>query len=157
MDITLERTINAPVEKVWDMWTNPEQIKKWWGPKDWTGYVVKQDFTEGGTFVYNMNGAMGPDMPKQDNWSGGTYQEIIPMKKIVATDYFTDAEGNKKNAKDLGFPGEWPDEMRVTTTFEDLGDGRTKLHVFHQGHPADFAEMAKMGWEQTLDKLEAAI
>lgn len=157
MDITLERTLNAPVEKVWEMWANPDKIKEWWGPKDWTGYAKKMDFRVGGSFVYNMNGAMGPDMPKQDNWSGGVYQEIIPLKKIVATDYFTDAEGNKVNAKDLGFPGEWPDEMRITVTFEDLGDGRTKMVIFHEGHPAEMGEPATMGWNQQLDKLEAVL
>lgn len=156
MDITIERVFDAPVERVWKAWTEPEQIKSWWGPKDWSAPSVTTDFRVGGKFLYCMRGAMGPGQPEQDNWSGGEYKEIIPMQKIVATDYFTDAEGNKISPKEIGMPGEWPDEMRVTVTFEDLG-GKTKLTVFHEGHPREIAEMAEMGWNQSLDKLAAIL
>ncbi|MES2930740.1 MAG: SRPBCC domain-containing protein [Patescibacteria group bacterium] len=156
MDITIERVFDAPVEKVWKAWTEPEEIMKWWGPKNWTAPVVKTDFKVGGTFLYCMRGTMGPGIPEQDNWSGGEYKEIVPLQKIVATDYFTDPEGNKISSNDVGMPGKWPDEMRVTATFEDMG-GKTKLTLFHEGHPAEIAEMAKMGWNQSLDKLAAIL
>jgi uncharacterized protein YndB with AHSA1/START domain len=90
-------------------------------------------------------------------WSGGEYLEIVPMKKIVATDYFTDEKGNKISPKDVGMPGEWPDEMTVTVTFEDLGDGKTKLTLLHEGHPIEMADMALAGWNESLDKFAAAL
>lgn len=156
MDINIERIFDAPVERVWKAWTEPDQIMKWWGPKDWSAPVVKVDFKVGGTFLGGMRGAMGPGMPEQDNWSGGVYTEIVPLKKIVSTDYFTDAEGNKISAREMGMPGEWPEEMLVTVTFEDVG-GKTKLTLLHEGHPAEIFEMAELGWNQSLDKLAASL
>lgn len=155
--ITIERVFDAPIEKVWDAWTNPDQIKKWWGPKDWTAPAAKIDFRVGGTYLYCMRGKMSPDAPEQDSWSGGVFKEIVPMQKIVATDYFADAEGTKVDPKEYDMPGEWPEEMVVTVTFEDLGNGKTKLTLVHEGHPADLADMAEMGWNQSLDKFAAAL
>jgi uncharacterized protein YndB with AHSA1/START domain len=156
MNIEIERIFNAPVEKVWKAWTDPEEIMKWWGPKDWTAPSAKSDFRVGGKFLYAMRGAMTPGGPIQENWSGGVFKEIIPMQKIVASDYFTDAQGNKISAKDIGMPGEWPDEMTITVTFKDMGD-KTKLTIFHEGHPDEIAEMAMIGWNQSLDKLAAIL
>lgn len=154
--LRIERTFDAPVEKVWHAWTDPEAYKKWWGPKGWSAPEVKIDFREGGTFLSCMRGAMEPGGPELDNWSGGVYKEIVPMKKIVMTDYFTDSQGNKINAKEIGMPGEWPDEMLVTVTFEDLGD-KTKLTLVHEGHPAEIAGDAEQGWNESLDKLAASL
>lgn len=151
MNIKIERIFDAPIEKVWKAWTSPEQIKKWWGPEGWSAPEIKQDFKVGGKYLYLMRGRMPDQEEEQDNWSGGEFKEIIQMKKIVATDYFTDDNGNKISPNDVGLPGEWPDEMLVTVMFEDLGD-KTKFNLLHEGHPDEMAEMAKMGWNQSLDK-----
>jgi uncharacterized protein YndB with AHSA1/START domain len=103
-----------------------------------------------------MNGQAGPGMPAQDYWSTGTFEEIIPMEKIVATDNFADAEGNIISPESVGMPGEWPDEMRVTALFEEI-DGKTKLTIRHEGHPQVMVENATMGWQQSLDKFEAVV
>lgn len=154
--LVIEKVFNAPVERVWKAWTDPEEYKKWWGPEGWSAPTVKIDFRVGGTFLGSMRGAMEPGGEEVEHWSGGVYQEIIPMQKIVTTDYFTDSEGNKIDPKSFGMPGEWPDEMRVTVTFEDM-DGKTKLTVVHEGHPAEIAGDAETGWKQSLDKLAAAV
>jgi uncharacterized protein YndB with AHSA1/START domain len=155
--LVIERIFDAPVEAVWKAWTDPELVKQWWGPKDWSAPVVKIDFRVGGTFLGAMRGAMEPGGEEIEHWSGGVYEEIVPMQKIVSTDYFTDPEGNKIDPKEVGMPGEWPDELRITVTFEDLGDGRTKLTLTHEGHPEEIAGDAETGWNQSLDKLAAVI
>src|SRR5689334_16426621 len=71
--LTFEREFDAPVELVWKAWTDPEMIKKWWGPKYWSSSEAKIDFKVGGKYLLNMRGKMGPDMPDMENWSGGTY------------------------------------------------------------------------------------
>lgn len=154
--ITIERTFDAPVEKVWKAWTDPEMVKQWWGPKTFTAPTIEIDLREGGLFRGCMRGAMAPGMPEQDFWSGGVYQEIVPLQKIVSTDYFADADGNKIDPKEVGMPGEWPEEMRVTVTFEDLGD-KTKLTLVHEGHPAEMAENAEAGWNESLDKFASVV
>jgi uncharacterized protein YndB with AHSA1/START domain len=155
--ITITRVFNAPIARVWTTWTTPEQMKQWWGPANFTAPVINIDFRVGGTYLYCMHGAPGPDMPAQDFWSGGTYLEIVPMQKIVASDHFADAKGNVVSPKDFGMPGDWPAEMIVTTTFEDLGNGQTKLILHHTGHPIEMEEMASMGWNQSLDKFATAL
>jgi len=47
--LIINRIFNAPVEKVWDAWTNPEHMKTWWGPKPFTAPTINIDFRVGGT------------------------------------------------------------------------------------------------------------
>jgi uncharacterized protein YndB with AHSA1/START domain len=92
----------------------------------------------------------------QDYWSGGTFREIVPMERIVATDHFADEQGNKVPPSHYGMEGDWPtDELVVTVTFEDLG-GKTKLTLRHTGFPA--ADMGEtQGWNESLDKFADAL
>ena len=154
--ITITRVFDAPRERVWQAWTDPAMIAQWWGPKDFTAPHVNVDLRTGGSYLYAMHGPAGSDFDK-DMWSGGEYLEVVPMEKIVATDYFSDENGNKMNGADAGMPGEWPDEMKVTVTFEDAGEGKTKVTLVHEGHPADFADMAEQGWNESLEKFAAAL
>ena len=156
VDINITRVINAPIEKVWAAWTQPDQISKWWGPKDFTGKVGNYDLRNGGKYLYCMHGPVGSPFD-MDMWSGGTFEEVIPMKKIVATDHFADKDGNYVSPKDFGMPGEWPETMRVTVTFEEVGPGKTKLTLKHEGHPQEMAKDATAGWNQSLDKFEAVL
>jgi uncharacterized protein YndB with AHSA1/START domain len=157
-DTTLHitRTFDAPLARVWQAFTDVELIKKWWGPAYFSAPSIAIDFREGGKYLYCMRGAMGPGMPEQDFWSAGIYKEIVPMKKIVCTDHFADAEGNYISPNTVGMPGEWPDEMLVTFEFEEA-EGKTVLHVTHVGHPIEMKQNATMGWKQSLDKMEAAL
>lgn len=150
-EITIERIFDAPLELVWKTWTEPERIRRWWGPKDFTCPVAKSDFRVGGAYLYCMRSADG-----QEYWSGGTFREIVPMERIVATDHFTDEQGNKVSPSHYGMEGDWPaDDLVVTVTFEDL-DGKTKLTLRHAGFPkADLGETE--GWNQSLDKFAASL
>ena len=47
-ELVIERVLDAPRERVWEAWTDPEQMKKWWGPKDFTAPTVEIDLKEGG-------------------------------------------------------------------------------------------------------------
>lgn len=149
----LERIFNAPVQKVWDAWTIPEEIVKWWGPEGFTSPSATVDLRVGGKYMFCMRGPAGTEFDK-DMFSGGEYLEIVPLKKIVATDNFADENGNYVSPAEAGMPGEWPEQMVVTTTFEDMGDGTTKMTIKHEGHPAEMAEMAEQGWNGSLDKME---
>lgn len=154
--LRITRIINAPRERVWQAWTDPEQIRKWWGPAGFTAPHATSDLRTGGTFLYAMRGPAGTEFDK-DMWSGGEYLEVIPMEKIVATDNFTDEHGNVISPNDAGMPGEWPEQMVVTVSFEDTEDGKTRLTLEHTGHPAEMADMAEAGWNESLDKFEAIL
>ena len=156
--LVITRVLDAPVEKVWAAWTEPEQIKKWWGPKDFTAPSITVDLREGGKYHFCMHGKPAPDMAEQDFWSGGTYEEIVPLKKLVYLDSFADAEGNLVPAANYGMP-DFPDTMRVTLEFETQPDGKTKMTLHHEGVPdgGDNAANMETGWNQSLDKLAESV
>jgi hypothetical protein len=53
-ELTITRVFDAPVERVWSAWVEPEMVKKWWGPKGFMVPVVEMDFREGGTSLVSM-------------------------------------------------------------------------------------------------------
>jgi uncharacterized protein YndB with AHSA1/START domain len=89
-------------------------------------------------------------------WSTGVYKEIIPDKKIVCTDSFSDDKGNVIPASELNMPGDWPMELLVTVTFEER-DGKTKMNLQQVGIPPEMYDDCIKGWEQSFDKLEENI
>ncbi len=146
--LLIERVFDAPRDLVWKAWTEPERMMRWWGPKGFTAPAIQADFRVGGKYLYCMRSAEG-----QDFWSTGVYREIVPQERIVVTDSFADADGNAVPASHYGMPGDFPMEMVVTVTFEDLGR-RTRMILRHEGMPAgEMGEMANQGWNESLDKL----
>jgi uncharacterized protein YndB with AHSA1/START domain len=90
-------------------------------------------------------------------WSTGVYREIVPLERIVTTDSFADADGNVVPATHYGMAEDFPLEMLVTVTFEDLG-GKTKMTLRHEGLPAgEMLEGAGTGWNESFDKLAEAL
>lgn len=155
--IVIEHIFNAPVEKVWKAWTDPEVVKKWWGPKDFTAPSVKIDFKVGGKYIYCMRGPKGSAWDK-DMYSAGEYKEIVPKEKLVVTDYFSDAEGNKVAATSQGLNTDMPDEMEVVVKFENIEGSKTKLSIVYRPESeAQYQGMKKSGmeegWSTSLDKL----
>jgi uncharacterized protein YndB with AHSA1/START domain len=150
-ELVIERVIDAPREQVWKAWTDPEEVKKWWGPKHFTAPTIKTDLREGGTYHWAMRSPDG-----QEFWSTGTYREIVPMERIVVTDSFADENGNVVPASHYGMPDDFPLETHVTVTFEEL-DGKTKLTLRHTGMPAEGGEQAEAGWNESLDKLAESL
>lgn len=151
-ELVITRVFDAPRELVWKAWTDPEHVVRWWGPKNYTSPVCKIDFRVGGKYLFCMRSPEGKDF-----WSTGTYREIIPSEKIVVTDSFADSEGNVVPASEYGMP-EMPLELQVTVTFEDLGDGKTKMTLRHVGFPeGEMSEMAGAGWNESFDKLAESL
>ncbi len=157
-ELVIERIFAAPVEMVWKYWTEPELIKKWWGPKVFTCPVVTMDFRVGGKYLNCMRGSPLPGAPVQDFWSTGTYKEIIPLKKIVCTDSFADEKGNIVSSTHYGMAG-MPLEMLVTFEFEEQ-DGKTKMTLTHSGIEnidQKMREGMNQGWNESFDKIDKVV
>src|SRR5438045_451816 len=99
--IIIERVFDAPRELVWKAWTDPQMVKKWWGPEGFNSPSVKIDLRVGGKYTYAMHGPKGSQWDK-DMYSSGVYKEIVPLEKIATTDYFSDENGNKVSPEDYG-------------------------------------------------------
>jgi uncharacterized protein YndB with AHSA1/START domain len=151
-ELVITRIFDAPRERVWKAWSEPEQMMKWWGPKVFTAPVCKIDFRVGGKYLFCMRDPKG-----KDYWSTGVFKEIVPPEKIVWTDSFADEKGNPVPASHYGMGDDFPSEMTVTFTFEDM-NGKTKLRLVHAGMPGgEQGKMANQGWNESLDKLAAIL
>lgn len=150
--LEITRVFDAPRELVWKAWTDPERIKCWWGPKNFTAPAARTDPRPGGKYLYAMRSPEG-----QDFWSSGTYRELVEPERIVATDSFSDANGNVVPASQYGMKGDWPLELVASFAFEEQ-DGKTKLTLRHEGFPdAENRDMAGAGWNESFDKLESCL
>lgn len=160
--IVIERVFDAPRELVWKAWTDPEMVKKWWGPEGFTAPHATIDFKVGGKYIYAMHGPSGSEWDK-DMYSAGIFKEIVPHEKIVTSDYFSDEQGNKVNPVDFGQDPDSPSEMEVVITFEDAEEGKTKLTITYPrpDNEAQFEAMLKSGmkegWSSSLNKFEKAL
>lgn len=149
--VQVERTFNAPVAKVWQLWTDEESMKKWWSPKRYTAPVIKNDFRVGGRYLFSMRSPGG-----EMNWNSGAYKEIVPQQKIVSTMSFSDDTGKAIPGAQVKLPGDWPDEIIITMIFSETG-GKTTVTITEVGIPLIMKLPAGMGWRQQFDKLEALL
>lgn len=150
--LIITRIFDAPRERVWKAWTEPEQIMKWWGPKEFTSPSCKLDFRVGGKYLFCMRAADG-----KDYYTTGVYKEIVKLEKIVYTDSFADEHGKVVHGSYYGMGDDFPMEMIVTLTFEDIG-GKTKMTLKHAGMPgAEMSDMTSQGWNSSFDKLDESL
>ena len=147
-EVVITRIFDAPRELVWQAWTEPEHLMRWWGPKDFTAPTCKTDLRVGGKYLYCMRSPEG-----QEFWSTGTYREIVPPERLVVTDSFADKDGNVVPASNYGLGDDFPLELQVTVTLEEY-QGKTKMTLRHVGLPAgQIREMTETGWNESFDKL----
>ena len=108
-EIELTRVFDAPRELLFKTMLDPDLIPKWWGPRRYTTVVDKMDVRVGGKWRFANRAADGTEF-----WFNGEYREIVPPERVVQTFEFE------------GMPGHVAIE---TATFEDLGNGRTRLRA----------------------------
>lgn len=77
-ELRMRRTVKAPIDLVWKVWTDSEHIVNWWGPDGHTTTIHKMDFREGGEWKLTMHGPDGTNYPNRS-----IFKEIIPLQKIV--------------------------------------------------------------------------
>ncbi len=76
--LSITRLLPAPVDLVWEAWTNPGQIIHWWGPDGFTSTIHTMDVTTDGEWRLTMHGPDGKNYPNRS-----MFREIVPFKKIV--------------------------------------------------------------------------
>ena len=77
-EISITRTLNAPIDLVWEAWITPEHLAQWWGPNGFTNTISEMNLTPGGEWHMVMHGPDGKDYTNKS-----IFKEIIPFKKIV--------------------------------------------------------------------------
>jgi uncharacterized protein YndB with AHSA1/START domain len=147
-DLAMTRVFDAPRGQVFRAWTEPERLKRWWGPRGHTMPVCEIDLRPGGVFFHFMRSPEGHEV-----FSRGVFREVVVPERIVVTDSFADTEGNVVPPTHYGMGPDWPVETLMTVTFEEDG-GATRVTVRYAGVPpgAD-RDGSVRGWSESLDRL----
>jgi len=143
-DIDLSRVIDAPPERVYQAFVDPDQFAAWYGP---TGFPVDKASVEldarvGGLQRFAMVGEADPSMRTAFE---GSYVEVIENELLSSSGAWA------------GIPGQgsaWQSNLRVE--FQAI-DSRTRLVVREGPHPPGTADLGRQAWEMMLPKLEALV
>lgn len=150
--VVIERSLAAPREIVWQMWTNPEHFKVWYGPDGVTIPTARMDVRVGGARLICME-MTRPGGPMQ-MWFAGEYLEVTENERLTYTDFMSDSEGKALSPAETRMPEGHPAVTEVRVELEEVG-GRTRMVLTHSGIPADSPGAA--GWAMAIDKLAAQI
>jgi uncharacterized protein YndB with AHSA1/START domain len=150
--VVIERIFDAPVDLIWQMWTEPEHFKAWYGPDGAAVPVAKMDVCVGGSRLVCME--MDTPGGLMQMWFTGEYREVVRNERLVYTESMSDQNGNVLSPSDMGMPPGHPATTEVTVELEDLG-GRTKMVLTHTGIPAE--SPGAVGWVMALGKLAAHV
>ncbi len=146
--VTLERTFEASIQEVWDLWTTKDGIESWWGPDGFVVEVQKLDLRPGGELLYTMT-AVGSDqieflrnagMPLV-NATRARYTEVDPPRRLA---YTTLANF---------IPGVEPYEAATVVDLHLVPGGVRMVLSQEAMHDEHWTQLAVMGWESELDKL----
>ncbi len=133
-ELRITRILRAPIELVWEAWTNPDSIANWWGPNGFTNSIHKMDVTPGGEWRLTMQGPDGKRYPNKSE-----FIEIVRPKKIVFQHY------NPHYLAKIDFKPEGSETlMEWTMVFETPELFDTVVRVFK----------ADEGLSQNVEKLE---
>jgi uncharacterized protein YndB with AHSA1/START domain len=137
LTMTLTAEFDASPERVWQLWADPRQLERWWGPPTYPATFTRHDLAPGSRVEYYMTGPEG-DQPRG-------YWDIVeaePPRRLVFRDGFANADGSRNDA----LPGT---ESRIA--IEPLGDGRTRMSIQSRFPSMEAMEqLVAMGMEEGL-------
>jgi uncharacterized protein YndB with AHSA1/START domain len=146
--VTIERSFNAPIEEVWELWTTTDGIESWWGPPGFEVKVRRLAVRRGGELLYAMT-AIAADQIEFLKKAGMpltteslvTYTEVAPLKRLA----FTQMADFIPNVK--------PYEVTTTVEFDTQPHGVRLVLTLDAMHDEYWTKMMVMGWESELGKL----
>ncbi|MFN8392842.1 MAG: SRPBCC domain-containing protein [Bdellovibrionota bacterium] len=152
----INRSFDAPIETVYDMWTKPDHLSRWLPPTGFTMTFHRADIKQGGSTFFSMSNGKGMTM-----YGRAEYRELRRPSQIVYTQQFCDE--NERISRHPGAPI-WPETMLTTVFFTEEAPERTRVTVVWEPHGAvTTAELnafikerggMTMGWTGSFDKLE---
>ena len=157
-EFVITRVFNAPRRPVWEAWTRPDQLGRWFGPKGVTATVEAHDLRPGGMLHARMDAPDGGRM-----WAKFVYREVIEPSRLVWVHSFSDEHASVTRAP--FFDGNWPLELLTTVTFADEGTGTrvtltwtplNETDIERQTFAANMTSM-NQGWTGSFEVLDAVL
>ena len=148
-ELIIERVFDAPRERVFDVFTQPEHLQKWWGPK-MVGIPVAEFEARPGGNIFIAERAPDGAM----NYIAGVVREIERPSRVLFAIHFADADGRRvAPPAHSGLGDTWDDDIVTLVTFSAEGR-RTRMTIRTlSGFTAEWGEKARFGWAEALDKL----
>lgn len=131
LTITIIADYPVPLERLWDAYSDPRQLEKFWGPVEWPATFTRHDMAVGGESHYYMT---GPDGTKAGGWF--RFLAVEPLKLIEVEDGFTDEHGEKNTAMPT---------MRMRFNFESTDTGSRYTSVTHFSSVESMEQLVQMG------------
>jgi uncharacterized protein YndB with AHSA1/START domain len=146
--VVISRVFDAPRELVFEAWTKPEYLLRWFAPHGCSFHIERIDVRPGGGFHSCIRDG------SFECWCVGVYEEIVRPERLVYTLAIADRDGNKVAPATVGHDARWPPETRLDVTFEEL-DGKTRL-TLRQNVLESLAKQtgAYPSWLEMLERLE---
>jgi uncharacterized protein YndB with AHSA1/START domain len=146
--ITIERTFDASIEEVWDLWTTKDGIESWWGPDGFATKVSKIDLRPGGALVYSFT-AIAPDQIAFLKNAGmaltqtitASYTEVVPPRRLAYS-----------SLADF-VPGVEPYDVMTAVDIIAGASGIRVVLTLDAMHDEHWSKLMVMGWENELGKL----
>jgi uncharacterized protein YndB with AHSA1/START domain len=147
--LTLERTFDASPEEVWELWTTREGMEAWMGPDGFSVTVQELDLRPGGNLVYAMT-AVGPDEVEYMAKAG---MPLVSVQKVQFVEVDPPRRLVHRDVADF-IPGVDPYEVETILELHEAEGGTRMVLTFDAMHDAHWTEMARLGHESELRKLE---
>jgi uncharacterized protein YndB with AHSA1/START domain len=139
LTMTLDAEFDATPDRVWQLWSDPRQLERWWGPPSYPATFTRHELRPGGRVEYHMTGPEG-DQPHA-YWE---VQQVEPPHSLVVLDGFADEDGTPISEMPVN-------EFRVT--IEAIGSGRTRMSIESTFPSIEAMEqLIAMGMEQGLSE-----
>jgi len=137
LTMTMEAEFDASAERIWQLWADPRQLERWWGPPTYPATFTAHDLRAGGRVEYHMTGPEG-DQPR-GYWD---VVDVVPPRLIVFRDGFANDDGSSNP--------ELP-TMTGRVTIEEIGGGRTRMTIESEFPTTEAMEQVlAMGMEEGL-------
>jgi uncharacterized protein YndB with AHSA1/START domain len=136
LTMTITAELEATVERAWQLWADPRQLERWWGPPTYPATVVDHDLTPGGRVTYFMT---GPDGEKFHGWLKVLAAE--PPNRLELNGGFAHADGTRNDA------------LPTTTMLVTLSmrGGRTLMAIKTQfSSLEEMEQLGSMGMEEGM-------
>lgn len=150
--VRIERRFDAPIETIWDLWTQGDQFERWYGPNGMTTRVREMNAAVGGKRHFSMS--MQTPERSMTMWFVGAFKEVNAPHRLVYTESMSDEDGNPVSPQSMGMPEGHPEVTEVIVELIEK-DGQTHMVMTHVGVPAQSGGAG--GWAQAIDKMEALV
>jgi uncharacterized protein YndB with AHSA1/START domain len=148
LTLTVTAEFDATAERVWQLWADPRQLERWWGPPTYPATVDSHDLRAGGRIEYHMTGPSG-DQPR-GYWD---VDEVEPPHRLSFRDGFANEDGT---------PNDTMPRSSAVVTIRDAGTGRTRMTIQNTFPSAEAMEQLvamgmELGLKQAVGQIDAIL